>query len=63
MGGTDLYYKEGWAPREVYKDCLGPVLTVLKCKMSVRSGGRGLRWASVGRHDGLTWVQMLDKVY
>lgn len=40
VGGTDWYYKEEWVPREVHDDFLGVLLTVSKCEMSVRSGGR-----------------------
>lgn len=31
-------------PREVHKDLLGVLLTVLKCETCVRSGGKAMGW-------------------
>jgi hypothetical protein len=53
-----LYYKKEWVPREVHKDFLGVLLTVLMCKTSVCS----LQQAVLGRNEGLTWVLRLDNI-
>jgi hypothetical protein len=47
VGGTNLYYKKEWVPREVHKDFLGVLLTVLKCKTSVCVQSNRLFWAGM----------------
>jgi hypothetical protein len=56
VGGTDLYYKKEWGPREVHRDSLGTITNCLKVRKGVfEMGGKGAKlgpWVKIGRKVG-----------